>query len=310
MRKWLKEKKEKTALRLVFLCLISLLPTQSADSANAAGTIAYSNIYTGCVVSFSNSYVHAHRYVPSTSTTITAINVLIGGGSQTNFLNSTYYIMSDAGATNIPSSLLATFTADTITGSGTMTTARFIGSFTTTTGAKFWIVPGQISSTFPQCYNNAMSAATYSHTVIDIDSSTGVNTFYRSYTSTLPTTSGWTSAGADANTFQLSIEIGSTSVDTISVAIDAGGNAATYRAITRLRADVLADGKVTFYEGKKIIPGCKNILSTSTRAYCNWRPAVHGGVTLSAIVNPTSSSYLRGISRGLPVGVDKRSNSR
>ena len=306
-----KEKKRKMALRLVFLSLLSLLPSQNIDSASAAGTIVYSNIYNGCVIPYSNtSYIHVHRYLATSTTTISAINNVIGNQSKIGFSSANYYIMSDNAVANYPNLILATFTADTITGTGLFTTARFVGNYTVSAGTKFWIVPAQGSSTFPQCYNNQMSNSTYSHTTIDVDSTTSAATTYRAYTSTIPPTSGWVFAATDANVFQLSIEAGASIADTITVSIDAGGNSATYRAITRIRADVFSDGKVTFYEGKKIIPGCKSILSSSTRAYCDWRPSVHGGVTLSAIVNPTSASYLRGTSQGLPVGVTKRTNSR
>ena len=75
---------------------------------------------------------------------------------------------------------------------------------------------------------------------------------------------------------------------TISIS---GGNSPTYRAVTPVTATVLTSSKVTFKVNNKSIPGCKNIVSSSMSATCNWAPAQHTQLTVSATAAPISDSY-------------------
>jgi hypothetical protein len=70
-----------------------------------------------------------------------------------------------------------------------------------------------------------------------------------------------------------------------------------------------SDGKVTFFANGKKIAGCIKIASTSLVATCNWKPAVRGAITLSAISYPNDSNYLSG-SVSLPIVVSSRSGLR
>ena len=57
-------------------------------------------------------------------------------------------------------------------------------------------------------------------------------------------------------------------------------NTPTFRALNTITATVPLNSKVTFYENKKIIPGCKNVASVSTTALCRWRPSSHGDIAV------------------------------
>ncbi|CAB4537488.1 unannotated protein [freshwater metagenome] len=68
-------------------------------------------------------------------------------------------------------------------------------------------------------------------------------------------------------------------------------SAPTYRSTTALTATTTVAGRVTFYANNKRIPGCVNLFTVSLIATCNWRPAVHGSITISTLLVPTDSNY-------------------
>ena len=65
-----------------------------------------------------------------------------------------------------------------------------------------------------------------------------------------------------------------------SASFTLASNTPTYRALNTITATVPLNSKVTFYENKKIIPGCKNVASVSTTALCRWRPSSHGDIAV------------------------------
>jgi hypothetical protein len=71
-----------------------------------------------------------------------------------------------------------------------------------------------------------------------------------------------------------------------------------------------SDGVVTFYYNNKKIFRCLNLTSTSLVATCNWRPAVHGTVWLTATVQPSNSNFAASTSAPFLVFVGPRSVAR
>lgn len=59
-----------------------------------------------------------------------------------------------------------------------------------------------------------------------------------------------------------------------------------YRSTSTISATVSAVGKATFYAQGKVIPGCKNVLTTSTLATCTWTPSFHTLVNISVSYYP------------------------
>jgi Concanavalin A-like lectin/glucanases superfamily len=84
-----------------------------------------------------------------------------------------------------------------------------------------------------------------------------------------------------------------------SASFTLASNTPIYRALNTITATVPLNSKVTFYENKKVIPGCKGVAAVSTSALCRWKPSSHGEITVrvsyttsgSATVNwaPTAS---------------------
>jgi hypothetical protein len=118
------------------------------------------------------------------------------------------------------------------------------------------------------------------------------------------------SPGSSFYIFAISIELAPSPPATITVTLQSGGNSTIYRSPTALRASASTDGKVTFYQSGKPIAGCRNIATSSSVATCNWRPAQHGRVSLTARITPTDSSIPAGASSVFTVGVPTRSNTR
>lgn len=275
----------------------------------AAGTVVFSALGISCTQHTAND-IYAHRYVAGTNGTINAINALLPSGAinngtfKTNFPSATYLIMANNG-TSAPTTTLATFTADTMTG----VNARFVGSYTITAGTKFWVVAGQGAAAFPDCYTVSTPIPNANVTFTNgwrIDTTTS---------STWPYVMGNTPSTLGAPVsynyiFAISIEIAPAAAASISVALQSGGSSTVYKSTTTIRATASTDGKVTFYQSGKPIAGCRNVPTSSSVATCNWRPALHGRVGLSAKITPTDSSIPSGTSSAFTVGVSNRLTTR
>jgi hypothetical protein len=65
-----------------------------------------------------------------------------------------------------------------------------------------------------------------------------------------------------------------------------------YRQNTAISATANINGKVTFYANGKVIPNCRNLVTSSRAVTCNWKPSVHGPISLTAqIASITYSGY-------------------
>jgi hypothetical protein len=222
--------------------------------------------------------------------------------------------MSDSATTNLPTTILETFTPSSITGTGSSTLARFIGSYTVASGTKFWIVNGQYASAFPMCFTNSNSALSFTMNGMTVDTSTSNsnNSFRRAYavsTGNIYTTS-WASVTTDAYAWQ--ILVSGTGAPSVVAAIrtQSGSLSAVYRTVTPLTATVNTQSAVTFYANGKYIAGCRNILSSGGTATCNWKPSVHGSFRIYAVANPVSDSYMASVTSTIYVGVAARTNTR
>ena len=74
-----------------------------------------------------------------------------------------------------------------------------------------------------------------------------------------------------------------------TTSVSLASNSPVYRVLDTATASISMPGKVTFYERGKPVPGCRNIVATSS-AVCLWKPSVHGPVTLSASYMPTTDT--------------------
>ena len=288
--------------------------------AQAAQSIYYDSTNGNvCGTVISGTSIYANKVIATASVTVNTINVTIGGGSQTNFSTSRYYIMANnptggSSSNGAPSTVLATFTPDSISGTGNSTTAKYVGTYSFTSGSVYWVAAAQSAATFPMCYWSPASNALITMNSFIVDTSTsGTNsTWLRAYVTggTNPIGANWTVPLPNNGTFMFTLENNSASSVATVVTTQSGLGTATFRTITNLQATVDAQSKVTFYANDKVIAGCRNILSSAGTATCAWKPSLHGSYRIFARAVPISSSYTNGTSSYLTVGVGARTNTR
>jgi hypothetical protein len=288
-------------------------------SAHAAQTIYYDSTGSSGCISVWSAAVHATKLIAINSVTVNTINVLIGNGTRTNFSTSRYYIMSNnpTGGSPVssgsPSTLLATFTPDTISGSGVNTIAKYVGSYTTTAGTTYWITPAQTAASFPMCYKATTAITELVMNSFKVDTSTqGSNAGWnRAYSSqSTPIGASWTVNSPDALSWQFTLENNSSEPVAATVGTQSGLSTTYFRTTTNLQASVTSQSKVTFYANNKVIAGCRNVLSSAGTAICAWIPSVHGSYQIFVRAVPVSSSYSNGTSSYINVSVSARSTRR
>jgi hypothetical protein len=253
------------------------------------------------------------------SVAVNTINVAVGGASTTNFAASRYYIMANnpTGGTSsngAPSTVLATFTPDSISGSGLNTIAKYVGTYTFTAGTKYWVAAAQSAASFPMCFWSPSSNALLNMSAFAVDTSTsGNNTAWqRAYVTggSNPVGASWTVSLPDATTFQFSLQNNSATPVAATLATQSGLLKTTFRTVTPLTVNVDTASKVTYYANGKAIAGCRNVLSSAGTATCNWSPSVHGSYRIYAYVNPVSTSYVATTTSTIDIGVEVRTNKR
>lgn len=291
---------------------IWLLAATSINPANAATVILNSSIGSGCVQAFASGYIYTNRYVATRSIEISAINFLIGTQSSANVNSTQVLIYTDSPTVNSPDALIATFTPDAIYGSNETTTARFIGNQSIAAGSKFWIVPSVRANLLPRCYYPSANVSQMTlNGVVPDTSTTGSNSsFARAYSTAMspPNAGAWTATNSP-QIWQLSIEAQLIPVSA-SIGLQNGSTKGLYRVTTPVAVSVNTPSKVTFYARAKVIPNCRNILSASGVATCNWKPSMTGSVTITARVTPLDSSSANPASVAFHVSVSKRNNFR
>ncbi len=95
-----------------------------------------------------------------------------------------------------------------------------------------------------------------------------------------------------------------------SVSVSLSGNA-TYRQLASLSATVAPlTGRITFYAQGKAIPGCKNVLVSSSPYVCSRKPSQHNSVTITATYDPTANGYSTITTSPTAIRVVPRSGTR
>lgn len=292
--------------------LISAFTLSSFPEAYASPILLNSSLGTGCATSVSNGFRYTNRYVATSNVAVSAVNLLIGTGSSTNFNSSYVYIYSDNPSLNQPATVLETFTPNAIVGSGQLTTLNYVGSRQFTAGSKFWIVPSSPTSSIPQCYYTTanVSNMTFAGVIPDTSTTNSNTSFSRAYAAgaSLFPTASWTVA-ASPQIWQLSIE-GLPSEISATIGLQSSSKVATYRISTVIRVSVNASSRATFYHRNKVIPNCRNIVSVGGVIDCNWKPNVIGANTVYARLTSLDGSYSNLVTNQFEVLVSKRTNTR
>lgn len=298
--------------------LIAALSISSVPQAKAAATVHFDSTNGGvCTSLFASGSLHASKLVATRSVNVNTINVLIGAGIQTNFSTSRYYIMADnptggSSSNGAPSTVLATFTPDSISGSGSATVARYVGTYSVTAGTKYWIVAAQNGSAFPMCFRGTTPIESLNLSAFTVDTLTGYGGWLRANVSggTNPIGASWTVSLPDALTWQFSLENITASPVVATLGTQSGTLRTDFRTVTPLTVNVDTNSRVTFYANGRVIAGCRNILSSAGTATCNWKPSVRGSLRIYATANPISNSYIAANTPTISVGVVARTNKR
>jgi len=99
-----------------------------------------------------------------------------------------------------------------------------------------------------------------------------------------------------------------------SLSLPGGINTATFRSPVSVTANVSVASKVSFYVNGKVLPGCKNRLTSgsgsSHSVICTWKPSLRGNFSVSAISTPTSASTTGATATPIMVNIANRTIKR
>lgn len=88
------------------------------------------------------------------------------------------------------------------------------------------------------------------------------------------------------------------------------GTSATYRTLSNLQLNSGVDGKVTFYQAGKKIPGCQSLTTNGGSVTCPWKPSIHNASNIYAKLIPIDTGFATITSAGIQVPIVKRSGQR
>jgi len=295
--------------------LIAAFAVTSVPNAHAAADVYFDSIGSGCANTWAPNQLDALKIIASQNVTVNTLKVAVGASLTPNFASSRFYIYSNAagGVAGVPGTSLATFSPDSISGSGTNTVATYTGNFTSVAGTSYWITAGQKGNVFPYCYWYSSDATVFTMTAFNVDTSTSNNNgAWIRVTSTSSSPSGASWSGFPATGLAVQFTLGYFTVQPVlaTIGTQSGSLKADYRTVTPLTVNVDTNSKVTFYANGKVIAGCRNLLSSSGTATCNWKPSVHGSYRIHATANPVSNSYTPSTTSVINVGVAARTNKR
>jgi hypothetical protein len=95
------------------------------------------------------------------------------------------------------------------------------------------------------------------------------------------------------------------------ISLTSGSNTViTYRAQNTISATTNFAGKVTFFANGKRIGKCISVPTVSLVATCNYKPTVHGPVTITATFVPTNVAYAATSSELFRTKISVRTNNR
>jgi hypothetical protein len=79
--------------------------------------------------------------------------------------------------------------------------------------------------------------------------------------------------------------------------------------VSSITASANIDGRVSFLANGRMIPGCRNLMTTSKTVTCSWKPSLHGSITLTASITSSIYAGYTGSSR-IFVSASKRTTTR
>jgi hypothetical protein len=132
------------------------------------------------------------------------------------------------------------------------------------------------------------------------------------YEITLTATDAASNAGTQSITITVTDVVDTSSFN--SLALAGSATTASFRTVIVITANITVAAKVTFRVNGKILPGCKNKLTTGSSpnivATCSWRPSNRGNVSLTASAAPTGAGISSSTSTPISIMVDRRTGPR
>ena len=99
-----------------------------------------------------------------------------------------------------------------------------------------------------------------------------------------------------------------------SLGISGGGNTVTYRTTINLIAVTAENSRISFIANGKLIPGCRNILTTGSAstwtATCPWKSSLHGQNSVRASAKVVTGTSISNTSPPVLLVASARSNAR
>jgi hypothetical protein len=97
----------------------------------------------------------------------------------------------------------------------------------------------------------------------------------------------WARSSSDSSATPLTGSVTTPSATVASVTLNTANP--IYRTPSTLTASVNAVGRATFYAQGKVIPGCKNLLTTISTVTCTWTPSFHAVVNIQVTYAPSAA---------------------
>lgn len=217
-------------------------------------------------------------YAPS-GATITSATVPYASASTKNSARLSFYNNSGS----LPGTLIGFLSFS----SETSNVATFTGtSIVLPSAGYYWVQIGATSSQM-NCFTNT---ANYS----------GSNSGWLSYAGiaygsagTGYSTSSWAAFGNPQNGYQLNFSLFGTEMGVGTIDLPAPAAPATFRTLTSITATTTGSGRVTFFQNKKVISTCKNLIVSSSSVSCSWMPSVKGVLNIYASYTPTGGNAIK-----------------
>ena len=132
------------------------------------------------------------------------------------------------------------------------------------------------------------------------------------YEITLTATDAASNAGTQSITIIVTDVVDTSSFN--SLALAGSATTATFRTVIVITANVTVASRVTFRVNGKVLPGCKNKLTSGSSpnivATCSWRPSMRGAVVITASAVPTGAGISTATATPVSVVVGNRIGAR
>jgi hypothetical protein len=265
----------------IFASTLLALSTSTLPQASAADSMMMTSaaVCTGAWGTGSNAWAGpATKIYAPRGATITSATVPYASASTKTSARLSFYNNSGS----LPGSLIGYLSFS----SEVSNVATFTGtSIVLPSAGQYWVQIGATTSQM-NCFTNT---ANYS----------GSNSGWLSYSGivygsvgTGYSTSSWAAFGSPQNGYQLNFSLFGTESGIGTIELSSLATTATFRTLTSITASTTGSGRVTFFQNRKTISTCRNLIVSSSSVTCTWKPSVKGVLNIYAIYTPTGGNAI------------------